>query len=305
MPLRSWKDRFLTELAIVAVMSLAAGISCAAVIRAVPHADLARSASKHLEVALVERRGVRRFLRARVDPQVATGLALTVVLLGVIVAGIVFGVFVAMIRADWGVVNVDRAVSRWAAVHGTPLSLNVLGWITWAGGTLVVVAIACATAAFAVHRWKRSSVVLFFVVVVGGQFLLSNLVKVVVVRVRPDLPPLHVVSGPSFPSGHATAAAATYAAVALVLSRGASPRIRAALAGAAAAIAVAVACSRVLLGAHWTSDVVGGLILGWTWFGVCAVAFGGRVLQLGEPAEVAAAASVPVRPRARDPAATR
>jgi membrane-associated phospholipid phosphatase len=292
----------LTELGIVAALSLAAGLACAAGVRAVPQADPARSASKHLESALVDRGGVRRFLRARLDPQVATGLALTVVLVGVIVAGIVFGVLVAMIRAGSGVVNVDRTLSRWAAAHGTPLSLNVLGWITWAGGTPVIVAVACVTAAVAVRRWKRASVVLFFVLVVGGQFLLSNLIKVVVERVRPDVPPLHVVNGPSFPSGHATAAAATWAAVALVLGRGASPRVRAALDGVAVAIAVAVGCSRVLLGAHWTSDVLGGLILGWIWFGVCAVAFGGRVLRLGAPADaVTATAPVAAAPRARDP----
>jgi undecaprenyl-diphosphatase len=128
------------------------------------------------------------------------------------------------------------------------------------------------------------------VLVVAGQFALSNAVKAVVGRVRPDAPPLHVLHGPSFPSGHATAAAATWAAVALVLGRRASPRWRAVLAGAAAAIAVAVACTRVFLGAHWTSDVVGGLLLGWTWFAVCAVAFGGRILRLGEPAEEAAGA---------------
>jgi len=99
------------------------------------------------------------------------------------------------------------------------------------------------------------------------------------------------VAGPSFPSGHATAAAATWAAVALVLGRGASVRVRAVLAGVAAGIAVAVACSRVFLGAHWTSDVIGGLLLGWSWFAVCAVAFGGRVLRLGAPIEDATDAS--------------
>jgi membrane-associated phospholipid phosphatase len=295
------KGTAVTELGIVAAISLAAGLACAAAVRTIPQADPARSASKHLEAALVERRGVRRFLLARLDPQVATGFALTVVLLGVIVAGAVFGVLVAMIRAGSGVVNIDLSVSRWAAAQDTSLSLNVLGWITWAGGTVVIVAVACVTAAFAVRRWKRTSVVLFFLLVVGGQFLLSNLIKVAVARVRPDVPPLHVVSGPSFPSGHATAAAATWAAVALVLARGASPRVRAALNGAAVAIAVAVACSRVLLGAHWTSDVVGGLILGWTWFGMCAVAFGGRMLRLGAPADAVTTAPVAVPPRARDP----
>ena len=48
----------------------------------------------------------------------------------------------------------------------------------------------------------------------------------------------------------------------------------------AGAIAVAVACSRVLLDVHWLSDVIAGLFLGWAWFALCAIAFGGRRLQL-------------------------
>ena len=84
-------------------------------------------------------------------------------------------------------------------------------------------------------------------------------------RARPDLHPLAGFSGPSFPSGHATAAAATFIAIALVVGRDWSPRGRRNLAGAAVGVAVAVACSRVFLGVHWVSDVIGGLILGWTW----------------------------------------
>ena len=60
------------------------------------------------------------------------------------------------------------------------------------------------------------------------------------------------------------------------------------LAGAAVGIAVAVACSRVLLDLHWLSDVVAGLALGWGWFAVCAVAFGGWLLRFGAPVEEAA-----------------
>ena len=48
-----------------------------------------------------------------------------------------------------------------------------------------------------------------------------------------------------------------------------------------------VAGSRVLLGVHWLSDVIAGLALGWAWFCVCAIAFGGRLLRFGAAAETA------------------
>jgi len=72
-----------------------------------------------------------------------------------------------------------------------------------------------------------------------------------------------------------------------VLAIGSSPRARAALVGVAVAIGVAVACTRVFLGVHWFSDAVAGLAIGWSWFGLCAVAFGGRILRFGAPAKVA------------------
>ena len=52
---------------------------------------------------------------------------------------------------------------------------------------------------------------------------------------------------------------------------------------------MAVASSRVLLDVHWLSDVIAGLLLGWGWFAICGIAFGGRLLQFGAPAELAAA----------------
>jgi membrane-associated phospholipid phosphatase len=274
------------ELLIAVVTSVAAGVAAGFAVAAFPHADPAAAASRELTSQMREHGGgVRRFVRSRLDPEAAAGLGLTLALVGVVVVFVVFGVVIAMVRANSGVVSLDVTVTRWAAAHATSFSLSVFGWVTQAGSTVVVVAVAVATSAYAWARWRRWSVALFFLVVLGGQLALSNLVKVAVERVRPDMPPLHVLSGPSFPSGHATAAAATWAAVALVVGRGASPRARAMLAGSAVAIAVAVACSRVFLGAHWTSDVVGGLLLGWTWFALCAVAFGGRVMRLGEPLE--------------------
>ena len=281
------------EVAVAAALAVVAGLIWSLVLSSFPRADPSSAASRQLGEELASHRTTRQFLRARLDPEAVAGLSLTIALVGVLLVFVVFGVFVAMIRSSTGVVSVDVAITHWAAVHATDASVFILTVVTMAGGTPVVIAAGVATAAYALRAWRRWSAVLFLLAVLAGQLALSNLVKIAVERVRPDAPPFHVLTGPSFPSGHATAAAATWAAVALVLSRGRSPRARVILGGVAVGIAVAVACSRVFLGAHWTSDVIGGLLLGWTWYALCAVAFGGRVLRLGAPAEQATAAPAP------------
>ena len=127
----------------------------------------------------------------------------------------------------------------------------------------------------------------FLITVVVGEVVLVNTIKHLLDRVRPTFNPIAATLGPSFPSGHSATAAALYASVALVLARRRSPRVRALLAAAAGGIAVGVACSRVMLGVHWLSDVIAGLAFGWAWFSLCAIAFGGRFLHFGAPVEKA------------------
>jgi undecaprenyl-diphosphatase len=124
--------------------------------------------------------------------------------------------------------------------------------------------------------------------VIVGEILIVNGIKDVLDRVRPEFNPLAETLGPSFPSGHSAGAAAFLGGIALIMSRGRTPQQRAMIFGAAAGLAAGVACSRVMLGVHWLSDTVAGVLFGWAWVCACSIAFGGRLLRFGAPAEKAA-----------------
>jgi undecaprenyl-diphosphatase len=280
-------------LVLVLVVSASAGLGASLAIRRWPHADPALSATETLAEDLGRHRGSRRFLRSRMDPSTATGLALTVALAALVLTGVIVGVLAWMVRRNVGLVDLDHAIEVWADQHATTLSDAVLSAVTHLGDTATILGVGIAISAYGLWRWRKPSIPLFVTTVVLGQVLLSNTIKLAIDRARPELRPRAIFTGTSFPSGHTTAAAATYLAVALVLGIGSSPRARAALGGAAVAIAVAVGCSRVLLGVHWFSDVVAGLVIGWSWFGICAVAFGGRLLRFGAPAKAAIEPSSP------------
>jgi undecaprenyl-diphosphatase len=224
---------------------------------------------------------------ARLDPSTQTGFLLTLGLIVLVVGGVVLGALGLLVRSNSSLLSVDRSVAPWGEQHMTSFSSSALDFVTSFGGTGVIVGFTIAV--FVVEMVRRPSrwLPVFLLTVTLGQTLLSTQVKDLVDRIRPTANPIAHTLGPSFPSGHTTGAAACFAAFALVLGRGRSRNTQAALAGAAVFIACAVAASRVLLGVHWLSDVIAGLALGSAWFCVCAIAFGGRLLRFGSPAEQA------------------
>ena len=226
-------------------------------------------------------------LRSRLDPASATGLALTIALVVAIGGGLVLGLLAYLMRTNAQLVSVDNSVGQWEFDHKTYLSTHALQWVTDLASTYAVVIVIVVVAIAEYVRVPNKWVPVFLVSVVVGEIVLVTTVKQALDRVRPSFNPAAATLGPSFPSGHSATAAALYAAVALVVARRRAPRTRALIAGVAAAVAVAVACSRVMLGVHWLSDVLAGLAFGWAWFAVCAIAFGGRFLNFGAPLKTA------------------
>jgi undecaprenyl-diphosphatase len=240
----------------------------------------------------------RALWAARLDPAAATGLALTAALVVVVAGGLLFGVLAYLVRSNGHLIGVDNGAAKWGNQQASAASTHVLNAITQLGGIYAIIVFCIVLAVVETIRERSVWVVPFIIAVMVGEELLTSTVKHLADRVRPTFNPAAASLGPSFPSGHSATAAAFYAMAALLLGRWRGRRTRAVLAGLAVGIAVAVATSRVLLDVHWVSDVVAGLALGWAWFCVCAIAFGGRILRFGAAAETAARAADAAEPAA-------
>ena len=246
-----------------------------------PVVEVALEAGRHAEGA-AGRRAVRA---ARLDPEKATGLALTLALVVVLAGGLVLALLAVVVRSTDVLAGLDSSVAEWGDRHATAWSHDGLTLVTSLGETWTVVIVAVAVALVEIERTRSGWVAAFLLAVILGDKLLTETVKELMDRARPALEPVAATLGPSFPSGHTSTAAASWAAFALVASRWWGRRAWPALAGVAVGIAVGVAVSRVLLDVHWLTDVLAGLALGWAWFAVCAIAFGGRILRFGVAAQ--------------------
>jgi membrane-associated phospholipid phosphatase len=220
-----------------------------------------------------------------IDRYVIGGLMLALALAILFVTAFFVGILFDMVDRDSGLAEWDTAVAEWGSENATSWSTTVLDVLTDLGGTLVLAVVCGAVAIYDYLRHRNANVALFLLVVLVGVVTINNGLKSIVDRERPDVTHLVGTSGSSFPSGHSAAAAAAWFALALVLSRYWPRRGRAVAAAVAAIVTVAVASSRALLGVHWLTDVVAGVMVGWGWFLLTALVFGGRMQRLGEPAE--------------------
>ncbi|MBW6424716.1 phosphatase PAP2 family protein [Rhizobium sp. XQZ8] len=138
--------------------------------------------------------------------------------------------------------------------------------ITALGGMTVLTLMTVMATIFLMLSRQRAIAAFMFLSILGG-WLVSALLKIGIARPRPDLVPhLVEVHDLSFPSGHAMLSAVTYLTLGALLSRAQPYRsTRLFLIGAAIFLTLIIGMSRIYLGVHFPTDVLGGWCAGATW----------------------------------------
>jgi undecaprenyl-diphosphatase len=219
------------------------------------------------------------------DRRVVGGAALAFMFVVVLVSAAFIGWVFDSIDENSGFARYDKSAAQFGADHSSTNSTHVLEFFTQFGATGLLLIVMALIGGFQAWRHRKFTVLIYLAVIGVGVSLMNNGLKLLVHRERPVVLQLTHAGGYSFPSGHTAAAAACWAAIALVVARKWPRPARRAAAVVVLVVTLAVASSRVLLGVHWLTDVIAGAIVGWTWFVLVTVLFGGRILRFGEPAE--------------------
>lgn len=153
---------------------------------------------------------------------------------------------------------------------GPPALESAMRDITALGGYVIIGIVTFTTMVGLVLAGRVRQAVMVLVAVAGAALLAEGL-KDLIARPRPDLVPHGVVVyTSSFPSGHATGGAATYLSLGALLARfEPQRRLKVFTLTMAVVITVLIGVSRVYLGVHWPSDVLGGWTLGASWALLC------------------------------------
>jgi undecaprenyl-diphosphatase len=156
---------------------------------------------------------------------------------------------------------------------GPPWTADVLEDLTALGGPTVTWLVMLSLTGYLLLETKYRTALVVFVTAASGD-LVNYAIKGVFSRARPTVVPhLRDAFSTSFPSGHSMESAIVYLTLAAMLMRIVEGRVtKAYCLGLAVLITFLVGVSRVFLGVHYPTDVIGGWIIGLFWASLCWLA---------------------------------
>jgi len=175
---------------------------------------------------------------------------------------IFLGVIEDLLSGD-PLLQADQSVYHFLQALRSPWGDSLMVAVTELGDALSNIAVVAMVMLFLLLRKQLRAAAYWLLAVTGGMGLVQ-LFKWSLHRPRP-IAIYYGVSSWGFPSGHTTMSVVIYGFLAILLLRSLNPRWRWLPFVFAFGMSLLVAFSRIYLGAHWLSDILGGLALGWAW----------------------------------------
>ncbi|ESQ75847.1 phosphatase PAP2 family protein [Asticcacaulis sp. AC402] len=188
----------------------------------------------------------------------------------IVMAGLFFEIMEEVFRGGDPLLVIDSATFRRLQDMRSPVLDPIMVVITELGDTWVVVAVTLAVAVWLVHQ-RHWRVLVFWLTAIGGGSLINSAIKLAMVRTRPGDLHYKGVSVFSFPSGHSTTNAVLYGFLLIILAREVPFVWHVPIVIVCVTLVALIAFSRLYLGAHWLSDVAGGLAFGSAWLALLAL----------------------------------
>jgi undecaprenyl-diphosphatase len=195
--------------------------------------------------------------------------------LAVALVGVPFGLLLHQVATDGPLTAFDEDWAGWLndRFHDRALAIAAMEVISFTGKPIFLVFSIGIPGLWVLWRGGRKLVVFLGVTcLVGGA--IDTVVKLAVGRPRPDVDePISTAIGNSFPSGHSMQALVCYGALLLVLLPLWERRGQRVAITATVVLVLAIGFSRLTLGLHFVSDVLGGYVLGAAWLAASVAAF--------------------------------
>jgi len=173
------------------------------------------------------------------------------------------GIIEDLVNSD-PLILLDQRINQFFVMHRNPLGIKVFMAITSLGSWYVIILAIIAIALILWYRKKKNQLLPFLASTLGA-YAIVYLGKLLFARPRPPYS-VYLESNYSFPSGHATMAMMLFGFLAyFIFENSKNKNAKALLIFLLGLIILLVGLSRIYLGVHYTSDVLGGWLLGSLW----------------------------------------
>ena len=177
--------------------------------------------------------------------------------------------FMAIFISGQSIIQIDQIVISFIQGFESPMLTSIMKFFTYIGSFPSVFGISLLASLFLYFVLKHRTELLLFGIVVIGTPLINRMLKQLFHRARPDLHRLIEIGGYSFPSGHAMSAFAVYGILTFLLWRHIPTRLgRTALIMISSIFILMIGASRVYLGVHYPSDIIGGYFASGFWLAI-------------------------------------